>query len=340
MLCIKVALKDAESVKQFLLKKGLFNRDYQIKKDKGFIYFPINKRVDIKQFKSIKIVDKRLAKANVEKRLKNVLEKKLTKKELGLVKKGFDIVGDIAIIEIPNELKSKQGLVAKAVLGLNKNIKTVLKKSDIHKGEFRTQRLSYLAGKRTKQTIHKENNVCIKLDVEKTYFSPRLSNERKRIAKLVKANELVLVMFSGCAPYPLVISKNSKAKMIYGIELNPIAHRYAEENVKLNKLNNIKLIRGDVKNIVPKLNKSFDRILMPLPKTGQDFLGVALKASKKGTTIHFYDFSQEKDFPKQSINKIENACKKSRKRFRVLHYTKCGAYAPYVYRVCIDFQII
>jgi len=31
-----------------------------------------------------------------------------------------------------------------------------------------------------------------------------------------------------------------------------------------------------------------------------------LKNSKKGTIIHFYDFSQEKDFPEQSINKIKS----------------------------------
>ena len=48
-----------------------------------------------------------------------------------------------------------------------------------------------------------------------------------------KPGEKVLVMFSGCAPYPVVIGRNTKAKEIYGIELNPLAHKFAEENVMI-----------------------------------------------------------------------------------------------------------
>ncbi|OGM02905.1 hypothetical protein A3K72_03630 [Candidatus Woesearchaeota archaeon RBG_13_36_6] len=274
-------------------------------------------------------------------KLKQALENRLNREELSKLIRSFDIIGNIAIIGIPEELKPKQYIIAKAVLDSNKNIKTVLKKADIHKGEFRIQKLSYLVGKRTKETIYKENNVQLKLNVEKVYFTPRLSTERKRIYQLVKAGEEVLVMFSGVAPFCIVIAKNSKLRIVYGIEINPNAHKYALENVKLNKLGDkIRLYKGDVRKVVPNLKKRFDRILMPLPKTGEDFLDIALKASKKGTTIHFYDFSQEKDFPEQSIGKIEGACKKARKKFKVLHSTKCGAYAPYVYRVCIDFQII
>lgn len=273
-------------------------------------------------------------------KLKQALKGKLTKKELNYLVTSFDIIGNIAIIGIPEELKKKQGIIAKAVMQMNKNTTTVLKKTDIHKGEYRVQKLSFLGGKRTKETVYKENNVQIKLDVEKVYFSQRLSNERKRIFQLVRPNENVLVMFSGVAPFCLTIAKNARPKIVYGIEINPVAHKYAKENVKLNKLfEKIKLYNGDVKTVVPKLGK-FDRILMPLPKTGEDFLDIALKAVKKGTTIHFYDFSQIKEFPDISIGKIDGACKKAKKKYKILNSVKCGAYAPYVYRVCIDFQII
>jgi hypothetical protein len=43
-----------------------------------------------------------------------------------------------------------------------------------------------MSGEKRTETTHKENGVNIKLDVEKCYFSPRLSQERLRIAKLVK----------------------------------------------------------------------------------------------------------------------------------------------------------
>ena len=45
------------------------------------------------------------------------------------------------------------------------------------------------------------------------------------------------------------------------------AHKYAIENVKLNKLENVKLYLGDVKQVLPRIRKSFDRVLMPCPRT-------------------------------------------------------------------------
>jgi tRNA (guanine37-N1)-methyltransferase len=271
--------------------------------------------------------------------LKEALKKKLTKRQLSFLRTSYDVVGDIAIIEIPPELIKKEKLVAKTLLELSKNIKVVCKKAGTHKGKFRTQKLRILAGERRKTTLYKENNCVFKLNIETSYFSPRLATERLRIAHLIKPNESVLVMFAGVAPYPIVIAKNSKAKHIMGVELNPEAYEFALENIALNKLANIDFIWGDVKKVVPKLHKKFDRILMPLPKCAEDFIDTALHASKKGSIIHFYDFLHEDSFSLAN-EKIANACKKAKKHCKILKLTKCGQHAPRVYRICVDFQII
>src|SRR3989344_5180573 len=96
----------------------------------------------------------------------------------------FDTVGDIIIFNKKISKKKAQELLKKI-----KHIKTVAYKSDIHQGKFRLKKVKILAGEKSKETIHKENNVLIKLDVEKCYFTPRLSEERKRINNLVKNNE-------------------------------------------------------------------------------------------------------------------------------------------------------
>lgn len=272
-------------------------------------------------------------------KLREALQKKLTKKELKIVKTAYDMVGSIAIIEVPRELVKKEKIIAETILELNKHIKTVVKKAGKHKGKFRLQKYKILAGEKKKETEHKENNCRFKLHIEKTYFSVRLSTERKRIAELVKPNETVLIMFSGVAPYPCVIAKNSQAKEIYGIEINPTAHKYAEENIILNKLNNVKLIKGDVKKIIPKLKKKFDRIAMPLPKSAENFLPVALKASKKGTIIHFYDFLNESEFDKAE-KKVKKACEKAKLKYKLLGIVKCGQHSPRVFRICVDFEIL
>ncbi len=179
----------------------------------------------------------------------------------------------------------------------------------------------------------------LRLNVERVYFSPRLATERKRIAGLVKAGESVLVMFSGCAPYPIVIAKNSKAKEVYGIEINPLACSYAEENAKLNKTNNIRLYCGDVKKIMPKLKKRFDRIVMPLPMGGENYLDIALKKIKKNGIIHLYIFSKEDNIPKIP-DIVAGICKKGKRQCKTIHLARCGQYAPKKYRMCADIQLL
>lgn len=272
--------------------------------------------------------------------LKEALKNKLTKKQIDLIPSSFDIVGDLAIFsDFPKELKNKEKSIAEALLKLNKHIKVVLKKTKKYSGKFRTPKLKIIAGEKRKETELKENNVRLKLNPEKAYFSVRLATERKRINQLIRPKESVLVMFSGIAVYPLNISKNTKAKEIYAIEINPNAHKYAQENLILNKAKNIKLFLGDARKVVPKLKKKFDRILMPLPRGAETYLNTALKAAKKNVIIHFYDFLHESEFNKAQ-EKIGKACKQAKKKYKILNLVKCGQFGPSIYRICVDFKII
>ena len=269
--------------------------------------------------------------------LKESLRDKIEELKLNLVPSSFDQIGSIAIFnEFPKELKKEEKIIANELLKINKTVKTVAIKSKKFSGKFRLQKVRIVAGIKTKETLHKESSCLFKLDVEKCYFTPRLSHERLRISKLVKNNELILVMFSGIAPFPIVISKHSKAKEIYAIELNPIANKYAYENLMLNKINNIKLFQNNVKSVLPKLKIKFDRIIMPAPKNAENYLNLLKNKLKKNTVIHFYDFCNERDFPDKSINKI----KKHFKKIKILNVVKCGNISPYNYRICVDFQVL
>jgi tRNA (guanine37-N1)-methyltransferase len=270
-------------------------------------------------------------------RLKELLESKLTKKQLEKITNAYDIIGDIIIIDIDPVLKNKEKLIAQALLDTHPNIKVICKKQDIHKGRYRTQKLKVIAGEKRKETIHRENGVMLKLNVETSYFSSRSANERIRICSQVKKGENILVMFSGIAPLPVVLAKNTEAKSITAIEINPEAHRYALENIRLNKIINVELIKGDVKKV--KLSQKFDRILMPLPKTGEQFLPMALYYSKKGAIIHYYDFLKEEEFEEEK-KVIAEICRLNKKSCKILEIVKCGQYKPYVFRTCTDILVI
>ena len=328
MKCVKVSLKHAEEVKNKLLDLGVFDYNYKIFKDKNHIYFPVNYSV-----KYFDIVDKKLTIRKPKLTLKEALLNKLTKKEFSLLVKSYDLVGKIAILEINRNLLKKKKIIAKVLLDTNKNIKTVVRKVGEHKGEYRTQNYEFLLGEKKFETLHKENGVLLNLNIKKVYYSPRSSNERLRISTLVKTSESVLVMFSGIGVCPLVISKHSSAREIYGIEINPDACKYADKNLKLNHIKNVKFFCCDVKKVLPKLNKKFDRIIMPLPKTSSDFIELALKFLNKKGFIHFYCFSTKENI-KDIANSIREKCGCS-----IINIVKAGQQSPRTYRYCIDFKL-
>jgi tRNA (guanine37-N1)-methyltransferase len=341
MKVAKVNIKDAQKVKTELVKKGLIDTKYQAKKKGKFLFLAITSNANLKNLENVEIVDEKLEKKPVKETLTSLLKEKLSEDELKLIPKTQEIVGDIMVLEIPESLetKEKESLIAKTYLKLNKNVKTIVKKTAIHSGTFRTRGVKVIAGEKRKNTIHLENGVKIKLHLEKTYFSARLSNERLRIAKLVKKGESILVMFSGSAPYPLVLGKHSEAKKILGVEINPDAHKFGLENVKLNKFKNIiDLINGDVREILPKMKEKFDRILMPLPKTSEEFLDVALPRLKENGIIHLYAFLNEKDINSEA-KRVEKLCEKLMYPVKILKKVKCGQHAPYTFRVCFDLRL-
>jgi len=338
MFGLKVIKKDAQKVKNYLLENLLYDKDYLPKSDEKYIFFPLSNSVSYKGYEVVDVEFNKSKRKTMD--LREALQSKLSDVELNLLKTAFDTVGDIAILEIDEDLFSKEKMIAQTLLDIQPSIKVVCRKEGIHGGTFRTQKMKILAGENRLETIHTENGVKIKLNVEEVYFSPRLSTERKRINKLVKKDEDVLVMFSGSGVYPLNIAKNTFAKHIVGVEINPKGHEFAQFNKIMNKVDNVDFYNGDVNDILPKLKEnSFDRIFMPLPKSAEDFLDIALTKVHEGTIIHFYDFLHEDNFA-DAHNKIKLACEKNNLKYKILETVKCGQHAPRVYRICVDFKII
>jgi len=336
MIGLQVPKKFAEQIKQQLLKKNVINPDYEVDTTTDHVLFPLIKPVLIDQ---TDLIEHEFQKKEHPQTIETQLQHILTPQDLAVLPRSYDIIGTIAIIDLPDQLIKQKKAIGQALLSVYPQIKTVVLKRGNHEGEFRLQKTEHVAGINTKETTHKESGVLLMLDIDEVYFSPRLSHERLRVASQVQKGESVLVLFSGCAPYPLVIAQNAQPKIIIGIEKNPTAHKYAMDNIEKNKTTSIHLHHGDVQNIVPELHQTFDRIIMPLPKGAEDFLSCALQVCHEGTRIHFYDFSQLKDFPGLSIEKIQQKLSEEGWQCTINDSFLCGQYAPYTYRVCIDFIV-
>jgi len=268
-------------------------------------------------------------------KLKDALAGKLSADELAKMGRSFDVIGDIAILELQKGLGRKAATIGKALLLTNKNIKTVALELGEHTGKYRTQKLRILAGEKRFLTLHKESGVTVKIDVNNCYFSPRLGSERLRIARLVKPDERVLVAGSGVGIYPLIIAKHSEAKEIVGIEWNPLAHKLSQENIVLNKLTaRVKAIKGDAR----KAQGRFDRMIIAIPHEGVNFVPALLKNLKSNGTLHVLDFAEETDL-EAPARKLEELCKDAKRKITILSVTKAGQPGVRRYRVCVDARI-
>ncbi len=132
--------------------------------------------------------------------LHNLLKDKIPEEKLSLLTKGFEVIGDIAIVNIPPALDNEKYLIAQTLVSHRKDIKTVLGKLHKIEGSSRAGEFEILLGNST-ATIHRENNCAFFVDVAKTYFSGKLYYERNRIAQKVNDGESVLVLFAGVGPF-------------------------------------------------------------------------------------------------------------------------------------------
>ena len=255
--------------------------------------------------------------------------------------KSYDLLGNIALVRFPDDFKQKEKKkFAEKILEEQKGIRTVLEKVGKIHGRLRKLSTKFVAGEDTKEVLYRENGCSFRFNIDKTYFSPRLSNERKEIASLIKKDETVLVMFAGVAPFSIVIAKDSKAKKVYSNEINREANKYAELNIKLNKLKDkVELVNGDAKKLPLKLNKKFDVIVMPRPQLKDSFLKEAFSLSKEGTRIYYYDFCK-KDEIDSFVEKIKKEASQAKKKIKITNVKRAGELSPSKIRLRVDFQII
>lgn len=233
----------------------------------------------------------------MKRRLKDILSDFIPERNLAYIYNSYDIVGDIAILRLTEESRKYSKIIAEAILNVHKNVKTVLAQTSPVSGDFRLRKLEYVAGENKTVTVHRESGCQFSIDVAKCYFSPRLFFERMRIAKLVRNEEVVVNMFAGVGCFSIIIAKYSNAKKVYSIDVNPAAYHLMQENIRINSVfERVVPILGDAKDIIQtKLNRSADRVLMPLPEKALEYLPYAILALRNtGGWVHYYDFEHAK----------------------------------------------
>ncbi len=346
---LKNTEKEKINIKHSLRPKENITADHIIKIEKKDMVLlnqvkeELNKKLNNTSGKkiAIELIEKDLEEIKRYPRsINEYLKGTLDENEIENLKKSFDIIGDVVILEIPENLEKQKDIIGEAALRFTKRQSIFMKKSAVE-GIRRTRKIEHIAGKNESETIHKEHGVRLKLDVKDVYFSPRLATERNRVSEQVKDSEVILDMFAGIGPFPILIAKNRDVE-IYAVDINPIAIKYMKENIQLNKLKGkITPINEDINQIViekfKKESIKFDRIIMNLPGSSSEFLDLAITLIKNNGVIHYYEFSDDYE---NGINKIKKIANKYDKTIEILNTRKVKSSSPGMWHVVIDAKII
>jgi tRNA G37 N-methylase Trm5 len=202
----------------------------------------------------------------------------------------------------------------------------------------------------------------------------------------VARGEDVLVCFAGVGLEGLMIAARTESHKVDMIELNPegirciqrgkefLSSNKAVMNGKLAK-DKVRIIEGDVLEIVPSLEGKYDRIIAPRPKEGaQDcdeggreeqledsvegqssttqtaageiFLQTLIpKLRTDGGEMHWYDFAADWELQsgcQRTVGVIQKVCDLLGLKMEIIHCGKAGGgtVAKRQWRVCVDFRLI
>lgn len=332
--CIAVPLREGENIRRVLLEQGILRKDLAISRDAEHIFFPIT--MDNEQ---------EILGYGIQERDFQVLES-TTKSYRDVVDipgelrehlpSSFDVIGRIAVIKIPEELRDYEKDIGAAIISANKSIETVAVDSGVE-GEERLRQLSVVAGAADLNTVHREYGIELEVNPAEVYFSPRLATEHWRIVEMVEKGEVVIDMFCGVGPFSILIAKHCNPKKVYALDINKTAIDFVARNIERNRVASLTAISGDSKELVPELGPA-DRIIMNLPHSTYDFLPAALSNIKHEGMIHYYEvLGHEK--VKNRLDDIENVAGEQGISIKIEGEIEVHTYSPDSSLYCLDLRV-
>lgn len=313
--CVRVRPSDGEATRQALAGRGLLHPGYEITVSEGWLYIPVMdtpEAYDVEQH-AVPERDQQTMPDDV----------------LGF-EPSYTRLGDIAILDADDPDQAQE--TADALVASDLPLSSVLNRASKVKGTHRVREWDVLAGETT--TVHREYGTEFALDVAEVYFTPRLATERHRVLEQVGPDEQFLDMFAGVGPF--VVPAAARGASAVGVDLNPTAIEFLEENAERNGVaDRVRAINADVREI--EYTDWADRIVMNLPHSAEEFLDTAFRLAGEECVLHYYDIQHEDD----PFGPGERAIRSAASEYAVTVETRhtVRSYAPHELNVCLDVRI-
>jgi tRNA (guanine37-N1)-methyltransferase len=324
-LCVRVPREKGEETRQFLADEGVLNRDLRIEGEDGFLYIPVHEPPASGNDNLV-----------VESRDFDMRDTETDASDILGYEPRFEVVGDIALLEPEEDAEAGDALVE-----ADNGVVTALRIESPVEGEERTRRMSHIAGEEKTRTLHREYGREFVVDLTNVYFTPRLAEERERVASQVGEDETVFDMFAGVGPFTVAAAE--KGAKVVASDINPRAIELLRENAERNNVaERIEAYNDDAREVARRvaLEGGADRVYMNLPHTADEFLDSAMEALRnEGGVIHYYDIRHEDDLFEGAVEEITKAAETVGYEVEVLERVVVRSYAPYDYNVCVDVRL-
>jgi len=349
--CLRVPKKRGEEAIALASEARVVDKEFKVHRDEDSLCIPLlsEPREDTLKTLEENGVTYQILTCTFQERKKQkpslieVLSTELPPHLLASLPHAMDFVGDIAIIEIPDELNAYKKTIGEGILKTNKNVRTVLAKAGAVSGTYRLREFSVIGGEQKTETVHREFGCQYSVDVAKAYFSPRLSYEHKRVASPVKENETIVDMFAGVGPFAILIAKTHQNVKVYAIDANPHAFDYLKKNIRLNRaVGEVLPFLGDAKNVVDeKVTGVADRLIMNLPEKAIEFVDAACRALKpEGGILHFYSFVSTPNTLEATKLRLAEAVEKTGRKVKEVPFSRMvRETAPCEWQAVLDANI-
>lgn len=263
---VRIEKERAQKILEKLKKQGCFLPQFEIRRDGEYILIPVSRTLEDED---------------------NIIIESVPR-EMKIMPQGhagsFDLIGDIAIIH--ERKRIDHDFMVRFILKSKGNVRTIYLDMGI-KGETRLRDLKLLYGEDDPEAMYRENNIMMKVNVKKAYFSPRLSTERYLVSRNVADGEYIFDMFSGIGPFSLNIAKLKKCKIV-ACDINSDAVELLKYNLSINKLqSNVDVYEGNSYKIIKEL-KPFNRIIMNNPVNQYESLDEIIESLTEGGRLNIY----------------------------------------------------
>ena len=329
--CVRVPVSEGEAIRRRLREEGILLKHLAIRREGDVLLLPTARRVDVgwpaeeAEFEeAFAPVRNYLGLVEVPERLRPLLPR------------SFDVIGDIAVVRIPEDLEDYRASIGDAILRWNPKIRVVAQDRGVQ-GELRIRRIEILAGEPRTTTVHAEYGLKYHVDVARAYFSPRLGTERRRIAEQVAPGEAVADPFAGVGPYAILIARRRSPSRVVASDTNPVAADLLRRNVAANRAPGVEVLEGDARDVLRRI-APLDRVILDLPHTAVDFLPDTLAALATRGTVHLYAILRAEEREDRAAE-IRYLVESADRRVEALTLHSVRAYSPRQHHVAFDITV-